>query len=82
MQPNHFDLIVWDAIVAERQARIKADVQALRAGAELGRRPGAVRRRLGQALIALGRSLTEPVEETHALPARPVQPALSGATQQ
>ena len=25
MQPNHFDLIVWDAVVAERQARIKSD---------------------------------------------------------
>ena len=81
MQPNHFDFIVWDAAVAERQARIKADVQALRAGAQLGHRPGTVRRRLGQALIALGRHLTEPVDETHARPAQPVQPALSGATQ-
>ncbi len=79
MQPNHFDLIVWDACVAERQARIKSDVQALRAGPGLGQSTGAIRRRLGQTLIALGSRLTEPADE---MAARPAQPVLSGAVQQ
>ena len=77
MQPNHFDLIVWDVVVAERQARIKSDVRALRG--ETGsdpHRPGAFRRRLGQTLITLGNHLTEPVDKTPSVSAQPVQPAL------
>ena len=80
MQPNHFDLIVWDAIVAERQARIKSDIQALRG--ETGsapQRPGAIRRHLGQTLIALGHHLTEPVEAAGQVSAQPVQAALGSA---
>ena len=78
MQPNHFDLIVLEACVAERQARIKSDIQALRAGPSLGHSTGALRRRLGQTLIALGNRLTEPADEMAALPAQPV---LGGAVQ-
>lgn len=80
MQPNHFDIIVWDAIVAERQARIKADVRALRG--ETGaspHRPGAIRRRLGRSLIALGHHLTEPVDATGSVSAQTVQPAFGSA---
>ncbi len=80
MQPNHFDLIVWDAIVAERQARIKSDIRALRG--ETGsapQQPGAIRRRLGQTLIALGHRLTQPVDETRSVSTQPVQAALGSA---
>ena len=77
MQPNHLDLIAWEVTIAERQARIKSDIQALRAQAGPSR-PGALRRRVGQTLIAIGYYLTEPASETRPLP---VQPALSGATQ-
>ncbi len=77
----HPDPLLMNVHVADRQSRIRADIQAIRAqeSRERPRRTGVIRRQLGQALIALGQHVGGATPATRQLP---TQPVLSGAGQQ
>lgn len=73
----HSDPLLMHIAIADRQAKVRADVRALRQDARADH-TGKVRRQLGQALIALGHQIAGQAPANRSLPA---QPALGGAGQ-